>query len=81
MRTTIDRSGRLVVPKAIRDRLQIVDGADVDVDEHDGVIEVRVAPVAVVVTATPEGPTAVAVDDVPPLTDEVVRETLDRVRR
>ncbi len=34
MRTTIDGAGRLVVPKPIRDQLQLAAGAEVEVDEH-----------------------------------------------
>ena len=81
MRTTIDRAGRLVVPKAIRDRLQLSEGGEVDVVEHDGRIEVRPVPASVTIVDTPDGPVAEPVDQMPVLTDAMVRETLDRVRR
>ncbi len=38
MTTTIDRAGRLVVPKDIRDRLNLVPGMELDIEvEGDGV--------------------------------------------
>jgi AbrB family looped-hinge helix DNA binding protein len=81
MRTTIDRAGRLVVPKAIRDRLLMTDGGEVDVEEHDGVIEIRPVPANVTIVETPDGVIAQPVDEMPVLTDAIVRDTLDRVRR
>ena len=38
MRSTIDSAGRIVVPKAIRTRLQLTDRAEVEIVEHAGVI-------------------------------------------
>ncbi len=81
MRTTIDRAGRLVIPKRIRDQLQLTEGAEVEVDEHDGLIEVRPVPATVTVVDTPQGAVAQPADQMPTLTDDVVRETLERVRR
>jgi len=40
MITTIDRAGRLVIPKAIRERLGLRGGEAVEVEERDGLIEV-----------------------------------------
>ena len=81
MRTTIDRLGRIVVPKPIRDRLQLRGGEVLEVEERDGVVELRPAPADLTRVETAEGPVAVPVDELPPLTDELVRDTLDRVRR
>jgi AbrB family looped-hinge helix DNA binding protein len=36
MRTTIDKAGRVVVPKPIRERLGLLAGAEVDVEEFGG---------------------------------------------
>lgn len=44
MRTTIDSAGRLVVPKAIRDRLGLRGGDAVEVEERGGRIEVTRPP-------------------------------------
>jgi AbrB family looped-hinge helix DNA binding protein len=71
----------VVVPKPIRDRLQLRGGEAVDVEERDGVIEIRPAPADVSIVETPEGPVAHIQDDIPPLTDEMVRDVLEQVRR
>lgn len=81
MRTTIDGAGRLVVPKAIRDRLLPGGRGEVDVEERDGIIEVRPVSPAIRVVDTPEGPVAESTEPMPVLTDELVRDTLERVRR
>jgi AbrB family looped-hinge helix DNA binding protein len=44
MKTTMDRAGRLVIPRALRDRIGLGDGGEVEI-ELDGAA-VRVAPVA-----------------------------------
>lgn len=40
MRTTIDAGGRIVVPKHLRERVGLTAGAQVEIDEADGVITV-----------------------------------------
>ena len=81
MRTTIDRAGRIVVPKDIRARLQLLGGGAVEISERDGVIEIVPAAAQVTVEAIDGVPVARPVDDLPPLTDEQIRSTLDRTRR
>ena len=81
MRASIDRLGRVVVPKPIRDRLQLRGGEALEVEERDGVIELRPAATEVRTVDTPEGPVARPVEELPPLTDELVRDTLEQVRR
>ena len=81
MRTTIDPAGRLVIPKRIRDRLGLRGNDQVEITERAGRIEIEPAPTEVELVR--EGSVLVARPDraLPPLTDEVVRETLDRARR
>jgi len=81
MRTTIDPAGRLVIPKRIRDRLGLRGNEQVEITERDGRIEIEPAPTEVDLVR--EGSVLVARPDraLPPLTDDIVRETLDRVRR
>lgn len=81
MRSTIDRAGRVVIPKAIRDRLRLLAGGDVDIVERDGVIEIVPAAVVATITETTEGPVAVAPGDQPALTDDVVLAAIDASRR
>lgn len=80
MRTTMDKAGRLVVPKALRERLGLPWGGAVVLVERDGVLELSQAPVEVRVEQRDYGPVLVA-DDVAPLTDDDVRDLLERVRR
>lgn len=81
MRTTIDPAGRLVIPKRLRDRLGLRGNEQVEITERDGRIEIE--PASTEVELVREGSVLVARPDrvLPPLTDEIVRETLDRVRR
>jgi AbrB family looped-hinge helix DNA binding protein len=81
MRTTMDKLGRIVVPKSIRDRMQLAGGEALEIDERDGVVEIRPLPAAVRVVDTIDGPIGEAVEPIPSLSDDVVRNTLDRVRR
>lgn len=70
-----------MIPKRIRERLGLRGNDQVEITERDGRIEIEPAPTGVelvregsVLVAGPERP-------LPPLTDEIVRETLDRTRR
>ncbi|MDA0841843.1 MAG: AbrB/MazE/SpoVT family DNA-binding domain-containing protein [Planctomycetota bacterium] len=38
MTTTIDQAGRLVIPKAIRDQLNLLPGTQIDIEAKGGVI-------------------------------------------
>lgn len=80
MRTTIDAGGRVVIPKPVRDRLGLHPGAEVEVVEADGKVEISpaVAPIEVVEVA---GRLVARGEGLPPLTDETVRETIERTRR
>jgi AbrB family looped-hinge helix DNA binding protein len=81
MKTSIDRLGRVVVPKAIRDKLQLRGGETLEVVERDGVIELRAALTDVRIVDTHEGPVAEPSEQVEPLTHELVRDVLEQVRR
>ncbi len=80
MRTTIDSGGRVVIPKAIRDRLGLSPGADVELAEADGGVEIRPAPAEIELVEV-DGRLVARADGLPALTDEIVRETIERVRR
>jgi AbrB family looped-hinge helix DNA binding protein len=81
MKTTIDRAGRLVVPKPIRDAAGITAGAELEIRVQDGRIEIEPAPLEVKLVRRGSLTVAVPRKSVPPLTDEVVRQTTDRLRR
>jgi AbrB family looped-hinge helix DNA binding protein len=81
MRTTIDAAGRVVIPKEIRSSLGLTGGEEVDVRERGGRIEIE--PTTARMSLRDEGGGAVAVpeEELPPLTDELVRATLEQSRR
>ncbi len=81
MKTTIDRSGRVVVPRPIRQKLGLLGGEELEVEERDGLIEMRPATTDVRIVETAEGPVAQPLTELPPMTDEMVREVLEKVRR
>jgi AbrB family looped-hinge helix DNA binding protein len=81
MRVAIDRLGRVVVPKPIRDKLRLSGGEQLEIEERDGVIELRPAATAVELVETPQGPVAEPVEEVPPLDEELVRDVLEQARR
>lgn len=81
MKSTIDAAGRLVIPKAIRDRLELTGGQWVEIRERDGTIEIEPAATPMTIVEGAEGPVAVPDEVLPPLTDDTVRTTLERTRR
>lgn len=81
MKTTIDGAGRVVIPKAVRHRLGLTGGQELDVVERDGSIEI--SPLATPVRLVSREGVLVAEPDrpLPALTAEEVRDTLEHVRR
>jgi len=41
MKTTLDRFGRIVVPKEIRDRLGLKPGVEMDIDDHENEVMMK----------------------------------------
>lgn len=81
MRSTIDNAGRIVVPKAMRERLGLVGGREVDIREREGRLEIAPVPVAMKLVRRGRRLAAVPARKLPALTDEIVRETIERTRR
>ena len=81
MRTTIDAAGRIVVPKAIRDAMGLRAAQEVDIVFTDGRIEIDIAPLKVHIEKRGRIPVIVPDEDVPELTEDIVRETLEAIRR
>jgi AbrB family looped-hinge helix DNA binding protein len=69
------------VPKELRDLLGLRGGETLEIRESDGRIEFAPLPVEVTLEDRPGGPVAVTEEDMPPLSDDMVRETLERTRR
>ncbi len=43
MTITIDRAGRMVIPKAIRDRLNLLPGTELEIEARGGEIKLKVS--------------------------------------
>lgn len=82
MQTTIDAGGRIVVPKAIRDQMGLTPGTKIDIAFVDGRIEIDVAPTEFDVVMKGRVPVFMPRhrESLPPLTDEIIRDTLEAVR-
>lgn len=81
MQTTIDAAGRIVIPKATRERLGLDAGRLVEIREHDGRLEIEAVATPMTLEQTADGLVAVPASPVPPLTDDVVRATIEGTRR
>ena len=81
MRTTIDRAGRVVIPKSLRDALRLTDGAAVEIRLEEGRILLEPAPVTKKVVDGPHGVVLRADEGVPRLTVDEVRVVLEDLRR
>lgn len=81
MRATIDRAGRLVVPKALRDELGFGPGQELELTAVDGRLEVEVPPVEMWLERRGEDLVLATAEPMPTLTVDQVRQTLERVRR
>jgi AbrB family looped-hinge helix DNA binding protein len=81
MKSAIDAAGRVVIPKALRERLGLSGGSAVEIRERDGIIEIEAAPTPMKLIR--RGGRLVAVPDEAPsaLTDDSVRDALERTRR
>lgn len=80
MITTMDSAGRVVLPKAARERAELRPGAEIEVRVIDGRIELE--PAAARVTIAKHGGFWVATPaaGVPVLTEDEVETTIDAVR-
>jgi AbrB family looped-hinge helix DNA binding protein len=81
MKTVIDRAGRIVVPKALRQALGLKPGQPLQIRAGDGRLEIEVAATPMKLKKRGKGLVAVPDTELPPLTAEQVRDTLERVRR
>jgi len=77
---TIDRAGRIIIPKAIRDAIGLRAGITLQIRCRNGVIEAEPVPRQVCMESRGRLAVAVPLDDGPDLSSEEVRETMEKLR-
>ena len=81
MKSTIDAAGRIVVPKALRLALGLKPGQPLEISAGDGRLEIEIAATPMRLRKRGKGVVAVPDAELPALTADLVRDTLERVRR
>jgi AbrB family looped-hinge helix DNA binding protein len=78
MQVSIDRAGRVVVPKRVRDELGFSPDRPLEAEIVDGRLELSTPHEPAKIVAGPNGPVVAATGT--PITDEEIRRTLEAVR-
>lgn len=81
MRVAIDSTGRLVVPKALRNELGLVGSAELEMRGVDGRLEITLVDVPARVADSDGAAVIVPDGQLAPMTIEETRDAIDRVRR
>jgi AbrB family looped-hinge helix DNA binding protein len=81
MRTTIDRAGRVVIPKPLREQAGLKEGIELQIEFRDGRIEIEPASVPMRLTRVGPHPKIEAEAEMPTLTAAAVRTVLENTRR
>jgi AbrB family looped-hinge helix DNA binding protein len=81
MKATIDAAGRIVVPKPLREALGLKPGQPLEIRAGDGRLEIEIAATPMKLQKRGKGVVAVPETELPALTADQVRDTLERVRR
>ena len=81
MKASMDAAGRIVIPKALRRALGLEPGQVFEARAADGRLELEIAATPMSLRKRGKGVVAVPQTELPALTAEQVRETLERVRR
>lgn len=80
MKSTIDRAGRIVVPKAIREAAKLRAGTELHIRLVEGRLEIEPAPLRVKLERRGKLLVAVAPAQQPTVTAKDVEETIDSLR-
>jgi AbrB family looped-hinge helix DNA binding protein len=81
MKSTIDAAGRIVVPKALRQALGLKPGQPLEIRAGDGRLEIEIAATPMQLKKRGKGVVAVPDAELPALTADQVRDTLEQIRR
>lgn len=81
MKTAIDRAGRVIVPKVLRDELGLSPGRDLEIRARDGVLVIEPLPTPVTLVRRGKSLVARPTKPLPKLTQEQVRAALEGSRR
>jgi AbrB family looped-hinge helix DNA binding protein len=81
MQTTIDRAGRIVVPKALRDELHLEGGTAVEIRVNDGRLEIEPVPTPMRLVRRGKGMVATTDKQLPPIDADDVRAVVESLRR
>ncbi|MEM9515724.1 MAG: AbrB/MazE/SpoVT family DNA-binding domain-containing protein [Actinomycetota bacterium] len=81
MRTTIDGAGRVVIPKSLREAIGLGDGGEIEIQLVDGALLVAPPTVPKRIQDRDGRATIVAEQELPVLSDSVVRDVLNATRR
>ncbi len=81
MKATIDDAGRMVIPKPLREALGLRSSTQLEVYERNGQIVIEPAQAEMRLEKRKGVYVAVPEEALPPLTTEMVRESLETVRR
>jgi len=81
MKVALDSTGRIVVPKPLREALGLKPGQELEIRARDGRLEIEFAPTPMRLKGRGKGVIAIPEVELPVLTANQVRETLERLRR
>jgi AbrB family looped-hinge helix DNA binding protein len=81
MRVTIDRAGRLVVPKALRDELNLEPGTPLEIRAREGRLELEPAVIPMRLVRRGKGLVATTKEPLPRIDAEDVRAVTESLRR
>jgi AbrB family looped-hinge helix DNA binding protein len=89
MKTTIDAAGRVVIPKALRDRAGLQAGMEIEVNLRDGLIEIAPPPPqgrlvregGFLVWEPAEGAGTVSTEEILKLIEDLRERRLDEITR
>src|SRR3989442_13562297 len=81
MKAVIDRAGRIVVPKPLRQALGLKPGQPLEIRAADGRLEIEIASTPMQLRKRGKGLVAIPKAKLPPLTAEQVRDSLQLILR